>query len=170
MSEVVSGSWILSFESVTITPGNSGGPLLDDHFLIVGMARSKEPPDGEAVNIRTILDTMRNLGYPINLRQPNAVSSFHFYYKFADRPGERYWRNVDDKTWVETDATGEQQFLNITGKTTIGGDRGTLLERTKPDDKEYFIPDKGGRTMWVRFRVKGSDDWSTLVGEMVDIK
>lgn len=170
MSEAVGASWTLPFESVTITPGDSGGTLLNDRFLIVGMNRLREPPDGEALSIRTVLDSVRRWGYPINLTQPNAVTSFHFYYKFADRPGERYWKRVDDNTWVETDATGEQQFLNITGRTTIGGDYGTLLERTKPDNAEYFIPDKGGRTMWVRFRVKGNDDWSTLVGEMIDIK
>ncbi|HEY0763013.1 MAG TPA: serine protease [Pyrinomonadaceae bacterium] len=168
MSQPAGAAAFLQFESPYLKPGHSGGALLDERFRIVGMARTQDAPDGEAVNIRNVLDAVRRWGFPVDLTEPNAVTSFHFYYQFGDHPGEHYWTKVDENNWVEHHPNGEEAFVHITGRTNVGGDNGTLLQHTKIDYLEYFIPDKGGHTMWLRDRVKGQD-WAFL-GEMKDVK
>ncbi|HSE15694.1 MAG TPA: serine protease [Pyrinomonadaceae bacterium] len=63
----------ISYESVFIGPGHSGGGLLNQARELVGMIKADEPPDGVAVNIRSVLDVLRRWGYPIKLRQKQSA-------------------------------------------------------------------------------------------------
>jgi S1-C subfamily serine protease len=57
----------LFFESNTIASGDSGGPLLNEARDIVGMVRTDQPPEGEAVRMDRILDKLREWLYPVAL-------------------------------------------------------------------------------------------------------
>lgn len=57
----------ISFESGFIGPGHSGGALLNERWELVGMIKADEPPDGVAVNIRSILNTLHRWDYPVKL-------------------------------------------------------------------------------------------------------
>jgi len=61
-----SGSAI-SFESAFIEPGHSGGALLDERMEMVGMIKASNPPEGVAANIQSVLDTLKQWGYPVSL-------------------------------------------------------------------------------------------------------
>lgn len=70
----------LFYQSTVIGPGHSGGALLDTELLLVGMLRSDQPPNGEAISIARVLDRVRAWGYPVQLvRQsvPEALASIH---------------------------------------------------------------------------------------------
>ncbi len=56
------------FESGFIGPGHSGGALVNERWELVGMIKADEPPDGVAVNIRSMLDALSRWGYPVKLR------------------------------------------------------------------------------------------------------
>jgi alpha-tubulin suppressor-like RCC1 family protein len=62
------GDW-LRFESKSLFPGHSGGALLNARLEIVGMLRSDAQPNGEALNINTILTQLKSWQYPVQLRQ-----------------------------------------------------------------------------------------------------
>jgi Trypsin-like peptidase domain len=62
------GDW-LRFESRLIAGGNSGGALLDANRDVVGMVRSDEPPNGEALSITTVISKIKQWGYPVGLGQ-----------------------------------------------------------------------------------------------------
>lgn len=67
----------LYFESNFIGPGQSGGALLDKGLDLVGMIRNDyQPPEGEAVDIVTILEQLRQWNYPVNLGRPLEPMSF----------------------------------------------------------------------------------------------
>jgi S1-C subfamily serine protease len=61
-----SGSEI-SFEAAFIEPGHSGGALLDERMEMVGMIKASNPPEGVAANIQSVLDTLKQWGYPVSL-------------------------------------------------------------------------------------------------------
>lgn len=60
------GDWI-RYESRLITGGNSGGALLDANRDLVGMVRSDEPPNGEAISITSVIRKLREWRYPVAL-------------------------------------------------------------------------------------------------------
>jgi TRAP-type mannitol/chloroaromatic compound transport system substrate-binding protein len=63
----------LLFESTFLAPGHSGGALVNDRWELVGMIRTDQPPDGEAVRIDGILDRLREWNYPVRLsRRPDV--------------------------------------------------------------------------------------------------
>jgi Trypsin-like peptidase domain len=69
-----SGSAI-SFESAFIEPGHSGGALLDERMEMVGMIKASNPPEGVAANIQSVLDTLKQWGYPVSLmRRQNSLN------------------------------------------------------------------------------------------------
>ena len=59
----------LRFESKSLFPGHSGGALLNSRFEIVGLLRSDQQPNGEALSIAKVLAMLRQWGYPIRLHQ-----------------------------------------------------------------------------------------------------
>jgi hypothetical protein len=63
----------ISFESGFIGPGHSGGALLNERWEVVGMIKADEPPDGVAVNIRSILETLSRWGYTVKLRRSETA-------------------------------------------------------------------------------------------------
>jgi S1-C subfamily serine protease len=65
----------LTFESSSIAPGNSGGGLFDKRWQLVGMVRADQPPDGVAVSMKAIRDTLVRWGYPVGLTEPKTPSS-----------------------------------------------------------------------------------------------
>jgi len=65
------------YESNFIGPGHSGGALLDDNMLILGMLRSEQPPLGEAIGIDRVLDRARQWIYPVSLRAPYFPDVLH---------------------------------------------------------------------------------------------
>jgi len=68
-----SGSAI-SFESAFIEPGHSGGALLDERMEMVGMIKASNPPEGVAANIQSVLDTLKQWGYPVSLRRRQSLT------------------------------------------------------------------------------------------------
>jgi len=64
----------ISFESNFIGPGHSGGALLNERWELVGMIKADEPPDGVAVDIRSLLDSLSRWGYPVKLRLRDTIS------------------------------------------------------------------------------------------------
>jgi alpha-tubulin suppressor-like RCC1 family protein len=59
----------LRFESKSLFRGHSGGALLNSRFEIVGLLKSDEQPNGEALSIAKVLAILKEWGYPIRLRQ-----------------------------------------------------------------------------------------------------
>jgi hypothetical protein len=101
-------------------------------------------------------------------RNPNEITKFTFLYNFGDHPGDHIWTRVTETVWTETHPTGDSDYVDLIGPTSVEGDPGILLRhRTKPE-YEYFIPNKGGRLMYLRIRLNRGD-WSFL-GEMKNIQ
>ena len=63
----------ISFESGFIGPGHSGGALLNERWELVGMIKADQPPDGVAVNIRSMLNTLQRWDYPVKLTRSVVV-------------------------------------------------------------------------------------------------
>jgi len=66
----------LEFESNLITGGHSGGALLDENRDLVGMLRSDTAPYGEAIRITSIINRLREWGYPVDLGQQITPTRF----------------------------------------------------------------------------------------------
>lgn len=58
------------FQSAFVARGHSGGGLLDAGGLLVGMIQADEPPFGRALGMRKILEVLRALNLPVQLRVP----------------------------------------------------------------------------------------------------
>jgi hypothetical protein len=70
----ISGASIL-FETGLLAPGNSGGALLNDRKLLIGIVRRDQPPNGEAISITRVIEKLQEWNYPVNLlRFPPAPS------------------------------------------------------------------------------------------------
>jgi alpha-tubulin suppressor-like RCC1 family protein len=59
----------LRFESKSLFPGHSGGALLNSRLEIIGLLRSDQQPNGDALNIVRVLETLKGWGYPVQLSQ-----------------------------------------------------------------------------------------------------
>jgi hypothetical protein len=59
---------LILFESNFIGPGNSGGALLNERRRIVGLIREFNAPDGRAVNIQSVIETLKDWKYPVDLK------------------------------------------------------------------------------------------------------
>jgi hypothetical protein len=55
------------FETQNLEPGYSGGALLDEDMRVVGLLKNSQPPLGEAANIHSLLETLKDSGYPVKL-------------------------------------------------------------------------------------------------------
>lgn len=58
---------LIKFESNSIAQGCSGGGLFNARWELVGMIKADQPPDGVAVSIQSILETLRQWNYSVNL-------------------------------------------------------------------------------------------------------
>jgi alpha-tubulin suppressor-like RCC1 family protein len=65
----------LRFESKSLYPGHSGGALLNFHLEIVGLLRSDQQPNGEALSIVKVLAMLKEWGYPVKLRQRFTIAN-----------------------------------------------------------------------------------------------
>jgi|SRR5947209_14483850 len=100
---------------------------------------------------------------------PNAVRKFFFRYNFDTPPSNHFWTKIDDTTWAETYSnSGDEAEIEEVGRITVDGDEGILLRHKKLTYLEYFIPDKGSKTMYLRDRANGGP-WLFL-GEMKGIQ
>jgi len=98
---------------------------------------------------------------------PKGIISFWFDYPI-DNPGRRRWAMLADGRWTETYADGFQQFFVDGSAATVDGDPGQALHLGSEPSYQVFIPDKGAKLMWVRFR-QGTGDWSSIA-PMQDVK
>jgi len=57
---------LLQFESPAI-PGHSGGGLVEESGVLLGMVLNDNPPFGEAVDIRVVIEAIKRFGYPVDL-------------------------------------------------------------------------------------------------------
>jgi hypothetical protein len=66
------GRFSISFESVSITTGHSGGGLFNEWWELVGMITDREGQiaRADAIPINTLLETVAGWGYPVDLRKP----------------------------------------------------------------------------------------------------
>jgi len=58
---------LLEFESNLIAVGHSGGALLNNDRKLIGLLRTDQAPYGEAVNIFTVLNMIKQWGFPVHL-------------------------------------------------------------------------------------------------------
>jgi S1-C subfamily serine protease len=65
VSQAVAGT--IRFQSGFVRNGNSGGALMDEMGNLFGMVIEDQQPDASAISIDTVLNTLRNAGYPIQL-------------------------------------------------------------------------------------------------------
>jgi hypothetical protein len=63
------------FETALIAPGNSGGALLNERREIVGMIREVDSSDGKAVGIQSVIETLKEWTYPVDLKLRSAGGS-----------------------------------------------------------------------------------------------
>jgi hypothetical protein len=91
-----------------------------------------------------------------------ATHAFKFYYQFAPA-GWRHWSQQDAQTWTERYDAGEVTTFYVVGRTCVAGDWGAVVVRSD-GGLEVFIPDRGSRMTWARFRTPGGD-WQFL-GQM----
>lgn len=66
----------LYFESASISQGNSGGPLLNEQFEIVGMVSSDDPPEYWAIDIGSLLSRLKSWQYPVALGSSLIPTTF----------------------------------------------------------------------------------------------
>jgi len=66
------GRFSLSFESVSITTGYSGGGLFNEWWEVVGMITDREGQiaRADAIPIDMVLESVADWGYPVDLRKP----------------------------------------------------------------------------------------------------
>jgi|SRR5579871_4321681 len=95
-------------------------------------------------------------------------TSFYFNYRYEPQPGRRNWYRVDANVWIERYPNGQETPFQVIGRIEVDGDMGTLVTHTPTDGFYVFIPDKGSRYMWLRFKV-GTGSWQWL-GEMHHIR
>ena len=62
------------FDAAWIGPGYSGGGLFNDKWQLVGMIRSDQPPEGEAVRIERVIERLKDWGYPVQLGAGTKVT------------------------------------------------------------------------------------------------
>jgi len=100
-----------------------------------------------------------------------APQRFVFTYQFSPSPGPRYWTREGPNVWVERYETGETTLFELWGRTTIDGDEGTIVRR-KDATMDVFIPDRGSKMMWTRFRQLVDGRWGSwaFLGEMQDVR
>jgi Caspase domain len=121
-------------------------------------------------------------------KKPNTVSKFWLDYPYPPFKGRRDWQLIDGTLWIErypglpleNNPTGFESTFSIVGKTNINGDPGIIVRKIDGDEyitgvpngtMEIFIPDRGSKLQWVRFRYYSTDEsteWNFL-GEMQDI-
>jgi S1-C subfamily serine protease/Tol biopolymer transport system component len=65
----------LFFQSSFIRPGHSGGALVNDKWELIGMLRSDQPPNGEAIGIDRIVPWLVANQFKVDLRRPGVPSS-----------------------------------------------------------------------------------------------
>lgn len=94
------------------------------------------------------------------------VSSFYFIYQF-DPPGRRDWSQFRDDVWLERYPNGSTTVFQVSGHVSVDGCPGTLAYNIQEKSFEVFIPDKGCRLMWLRFR-NNSGQWNWLA-QMQDV-
>ena len=59
----------LFFQSGFVAPGHSGGALVNDRWELIGMLRSDQPPDGEAIGIDRIVLWLAASRFELDLRR-----------------------------------------------------------------------------------------------------
>lgn len=104
---------VISFESAIIGPGHSGGALLNESWELVGMIKESEPPDGVAVSIQGVVDTLREWRYPVNLgpaspRSATPVSDLSELRQEAEKIASDWmaaWLRGDAATVVKLSST-----------------------------------------------------------------
>jgi alpha-tubulin suppressor-like RCC1 family protein len=62
----------IAIETNFIVKGFSGGPLFSDHWQLLGMIVSDDPPEGTARPMPAIISKLKQWGVPIDLRVPHA--------------------------------------------------------------------------------------------------
>jgi hypothetical protein len=65
----------IQFETPFLYPGNSGGALLNGKYELIGLVSRDEPPDGAAVAMDTVIDSLKTWGYPVSLRRSAGVTA-----------------------------------------------------------------------------------------------
>jgi hypothetical protein len=76
------------FETTLVAPGNSGGALLNERREIVGMIREVDSSDGKAAGIQSVIETLREWNYPVDLKPSAGIS------KKTDAPSDRPSENA----------------------------------------------------------------------------
>jgi S1-C subfamily serine protease len=64
----------LFFQSDTLAEGYSGGPLFNSSWEVIGMIQADHPPQGRAITIERVLETIGLWGYPTDFRSAAGIS------------------------------------------------------------------------------------------------
>jgi hypothetical protein len=134
------GDW-LYFESTFLAPGYSGGALLNDRREIVGMLRGDQPPDGEALSIARIVESLRDWAYPVSLGQKPAVEIAGTWQGTVDYSGKGYIYREVFKFEVDGDQVSGIASLKKKFRRTLEGkinhDEITFVTRLPDSDYRY---------------------------------
>jgi len=65
---------LLTFETTLVSPGHSGGPLLNQRREIVGLLLNVQPPEATARNIEQVAAMLREWRFPVALRGRFALA------------------------------------------------------------------------------------------------
>jgi alpha-tubulin suppressor-like RCC1 family protein len=67
---------VIRFQTSFLAIGDSGGALLNQNSDIVGMIRTDEPPQSEAITLSAIIRRLNEWKYPVNLGKPFELRGF----------------------------------------------------------------------------------------------
>lgn len=65
----------IQFETPFLYPGNSGGALLNSKYELIGLVSRDEQPDGTAVAIDTVMDSLKTWGYTVSWRRSGVPTA-----------------------------------------------------------------------------------------------
>jgi hypothetical protein len=129
----------------------------------------KKYPGGEFADSARNKITSLEIAAKEKAERERKPSRFLIDYKGEPEPGKRYWSRADEFTWIERYPSGIVTVQKIIGPMTVEGDSGTVVGS---EIFQVFIPDKGSKWMWLRFRhnIQGSWQAWNYLGEMKDIQ
>lgn len=82
--------------------------------------------------------------------------SFRWYY-MGKAEESRVWSRTGERSFQERYPDGTMTDFTIVARAQIDGDEGVILRRV-PDNREFFVPNKGSRRMFLRMRNKTAEN------------